>query len=369
MQVCPRTILFKMPTVERPQYVQKLLDILGSPSNVIIKMTTYRSRWIPSEVYKNPKCLEKKLAWVICVDAKKTDGGYGAQGFIPIREVEIVKAVRDGDNLILWLETHDYLWCDDHEKFRKELESKIPKLPPNEKSYIVCDISINTVKIVDSSEDSKVNEAWKRIVDALGSFDVYRNAIFYRIIGISKDSSYLKTEDSGNVDDPQRFYRLTVNETYKLQIYYSFPERQFEHCPQYIKISANEWIRIYDECKINDRVGSLNVLMKPSQTSDPYPYNNSISLHASIESSPLIGPLLKLPLIFMNERWRSRFRHNLGKIVCGILFLMFFFVGQILPIKYETIWGVPTSIIGPAFSTLMLLLISRVFADLFGKGT
>jgi len=368
MEASPRTILFKTPTVERPQYTQKILDILGSPSNVTIKMTTYRSRWIPSKVYENPKYLEKKLAWVICVDIR-TDADYRVQRFIPVREVEIVKAVRDGDNLILWLETQNYISCPDYEKLREELEKKIKTLPPAENSYIACDVQISSVKVIDSSEESKVNEDWKEIVDALGSMDVFRNAIFYRVIGISKGSSYLKTEDSGNVDEPQKFYRLTVNETYKLQIYYSLPERQFEHCPQYIEISANEWARIYDECKINDRGGSLSVLMKPSQTSDQYPYKNTISLNASIKPGQLIGPSLRLPLIFVKERRLARFRHNLGKIVYSILFLFLFFFGQILPSMYETVYGVPSSIIGPALSTLAITLISLVFADIFGKGT
>jgi hypothetical protein len=362
-----------MPTVERPQYVQKLLEILGSPSNVIIKLTTYRREWIPDEVYEEPEQLKGKEAWVVCVDTKRSGGNYTVQGFIPVREVKIVKVKKDSDNLVLWLETHEYLRCDNYQEFSSELTSKIQSkkqdLPPARKSYIVQDIAISTVKVVDSNEDAEVNEAWKRIINSVSSIDTYRNAVFYRILGISKDSSYLKTENSQETDegDPQNFYQLTVNETYKLQIHYFFPERQFEHCPQYIKISANGWVRVYGECKMNDRVGDSTVLLKPIKTSDQHPYEHIINLSLSVESGQLFAPQIRLPIIFVKEKRRTTLRRNARVIGSSGLFLAIFFVGQILPSIYQNIYNIPTSVIGPALSTLAITLVSLVFADIWKR--
>jgi hypothetical protein len=353
-----------MPTAERPQYAQKLLEILGSPSNIVIKMTTYRKKWIPTEVWDNPGSLKGKLAWVICVNAKKTNGRYKVQGFIPIRQVKILIAKKDGDNLILYLETQNYLSCDDYTKFYEELNEEITNkskhLPPDEKSFIACDISIKSVNVVDSSEDDRVNEVWNRIVDSLSSIDVYSNTIFYRIIGISKDSSYLKAEDGVKQDEPQKFYRLRVNEIYKLQVHYLLPVRQFDYCPQYIKISANEWIKIYDECKVDNRVDNLSIRMKPLRTSDEYPYKNTISLNMSIESSQLSGPPLRLPVIFMKEKLHI-FKQIKGVLV-GIMLGITFFVGETLPHICEDICGFPTSIIGKVLSTLAITLMPPIIA-------
>jgi len=372
MEVPAREILFKMPTVERPQYTQKLLEILGSPSNIIIKMTTYRKKWIPSKVYDKPDCLKEKLAWVICVDARKIDKDYVVLRFIPVRQVRIVRALIDGDNLVLWLETLDYLSCDDYEKPLKELKDHLELLPPAEQSYIACEVPTSvlpSVKIVDSSEDSEVNEAWRKIVDALGSTEVYRYAVFYRIVGVSKDSAYLKTEKGDDEYEPKKCYRLKVNETYKLQIYYSLPEKQFELCPQDIRISPNEWTRVYDEFKINDRVGSLGITVKTLPTPDEYPYKQTTSFKVSLESSQLIAPMLKIPVMFVRERFLDRFKRNFGLIVSAIVLGEFFWCGTILSDVRETLFGISSSTIGHGMSALTIMALPILLAKLLRKGT
>jgi len=366
-----KEILFKMPTAERPQYTQKLLEILASPSNIIVKMTTYRKKWIPAKTYTAPESLEGKLAWVVCVDAKKIDKEYVAQRFMPIRQVRIAKALVDGDNLVLWLETQEYLSCDDYDKFAEELKDNLESLPPAEQSYIAFDVptsALPSVKIVDSSEYSRVNEAWKKIVDSLGSMEVYRNAVFYRIVGVSKDSIYLETEKAGDKHKPKKYYRLKVNETYRLQIDYSLPDKQFELCPQEIRVSANEWMKIYNEFKIDDRVGSLSVAVKTLPTSDEYPYKQTTSLRVSLENRQLIAPLVSILVMFAREGFLGRFRRNFELIIWAIVLGGFFWCGTILSDAHAAVFGIPASTIGNGLSALTIMALPMVLAKLLRKG-
>lgn len=332
-----RHVLFKMPTPERPQYKEKLLEILASPPNMIIEMGTYRRKWIPPELYNNPTSSHDKLAWVICIDQHKTREG-GLEGdlehkFIPVREVRVVKAKTEGENLLLWLETKGYLFCDDYGKFKQELIRKISLLPPGEGRFIALDVDVSDIAstmVLDPAQYDTTNECWRKIADGFANMAVYSNAIFYRVVGISKNKSYLEMHDGLAPDDPIRFYQVRTNETYNLEVYYWLPEKQFDLCPQDLMVSADGWLRIYDECTMKDRVGRLRIPLR-AVTADPFPYEHSIGLTVALRPDQLIGPSIKVPIRFLPEGWRRRLRRSLMQIVLLFILGAFFFLGLTLP--------------------------------------
>ena len=326
-------VLFKMPTLKRPQYKHKLLEILASPPNMIVEMGTYRRKWIPSELYDKPASSNDKLAWVICVDEHETEERGLEYKFIPVREVRVVKAKTEGENLLLWLETKGYLFCDDYERFKEELTQKISFLPPSEGRFIALDVDVSqmaSIHVVDPNQHDATNECWRKITDAFANMAVYSNAIFYRVVGVLENRSYLETCDVLSPDDPTRFYQVRTSETYNLEVYYSLPEKQFDLCPQDLMVSADGWLKIYDECTMKDRVGRLKIPIR-AETSDPYPYEHSIGLAIAVQSDQLIGPSVKLPIRFLPERLCRRLRRSLTQVVLMSILAVLFFLGLTLP--------------------------------------
>ncbi|MGF3522897.1 MAG: hypothetical protein ACQXXJ_07355, partial [Candidatus Bathyarchaeia archaeon] len=148
------------------------------------------------------------------------------------------------------------------------------------------------------------------------------------------------------------------------------PEKQFEFCPQLIKISSeNEWIKFYGGSKIADRVGNININLKPLKVSDPYPYEHAIGLDVSIDSTKLVFPKIGLRVIFRKENVQAQIRRNIRMILWSIIYILLFAVGEILAGYYPPIngvsptWqGIPISIISSIFSTLAIALIPTAMA-------
>jgi hypothetical protein len=359
-----------MPTLDRPQYIQKIMDILGAPPKLILKLTTYRKKWVPLDIYDQPESLVDELAWVVCVAARKAKSAFVVEKFIPIREVKIVKAERSDGTLILWLEMHNYLKCSDYQKFRQELENTGKPLPAAENSYIMSDVSVSSVDVVSSQNEEMENNAWKTTVDSIGSMEAFRNSVFYRLLGISEEATYVDPKSSIEYEEPYSYYKLVVNKTYQLKIHYHLPEAQFEFCPQVVKTtSSNEWIKFYDESKINDRVGNSSVHLKPSQVADQHPYNHPIGIDIFIESSQLFAPRIRILTIFAKETVLAKVKRNVGAICCSAAFIVLFFVGQLLTGVYPEVngvsplWaGIPIPMIGAALSTFAITLVPIALA-------
>jgi hypothetical protein len=358
-----------MPTDKRPKYKEKLLEISASPPNMIIKMGTYRRQWVPTELFDNPSSSHDKLAWVICIDQHKATersmGGDLEHRFIPVREVRVVKAKTEGENLLLWLETKGYLCCDDYDKCKQELIRKIPSLPPGERRFIALDVDVSdiaSIKVLDAAQYDTTNECWRKLAGGFANMAVYSDAIFYRIVGISKNKSYLEMRDGLGPDDPIRFYQVTANETHYLEVYYWLPEAQFDLCPQDLMVSADGWLKIYDQCTMDDRIGTLRIPLRAT-TADPFPYEQSIGLTVALRPGQLTGPSIKLPIRFLPERLRRRLRRGLKRIALFIILAASFFFGLTLQ---EWLPGTGPYY-GAAISTIAVVLIPLLVQRVLAK--
>jgi hypothetical protein len=353
-----RVILFKMPAADRVIYVQKLLDIVGSPANLVIQLTTYRSKWVPPEVFDTPGNIEGKLAWIVCVDLQKLPNETKAK-FIPIREVKIIKAKKNKDHLMLWLELHNYLKCRDYEAFRKELEGSKKPIPPSEKGFILPDIEINSVDVIGSENLEQENSAWEEMVTVLGSMEVFRNAVFYRISSIFDKKHDLSQQNAMKNDAPFSYYQMIANKEYYLKGHYCLPDKQFEFCPQEIKISSeNDWIKFYGDRKIIDRTGDLNICLKPLNVLDPHPYLDNISLIVSLESTKLLSPKIDLKILLKKESIKRKIRKNAGMIIWSATFISLFIAGEVLAAYYPPINGVSPTWEGISISTISSALLT-----------
>lgn len=344
MQDDSRLLLFKMPTAERLGYRAKLLEILACPPNMIVEMGTYRRKWIPSEVYDDPASLNNKLAWVICIDQVMKEKEVVGYKFIPVREVKVVEAKTEGENLILWLETRGFLRCDDHDKFKEEFVDKIPSPPPGEGRFITLDVDIRGVtcaSVVDLAEQNATNECWRKTAERFANMQVCLNAFFYRIVGIAEreeKTSYLDTSEETGSDGPSRSYRIRTDKVYNLDIYYWLPQREFDLCPQDLEVSTAGWLRVYDECIMKDRIGTLKIPIKAS-TDDQYPYDYPIGISIAAKSDVLVGPSVKLPVRLLREGLWTKLRRNGVRIILLMLLATLFYAGvaDVFPTTYGSI--------------------------------
>lgn len=356
-----RLLLFKMPTSERLGYRAKLLEILASPPNMIVEMGTYRRRWIPSEVYDHPGSLNNKLAWVICIDQLMKEKEVVGHRFIPVREVKVVQAKTEGENLLLWLETRGFLRCDDHDKFKEEFVDKIPSPPPGEGRFIALDIDIHGVtcaSVVDPVQHDATNECWRKIAEGFANMQVCLNAFFYRVVGISerkKKAPYLETSEETSSDGPSRSYQIKTDKIYNLDIYYWLPQRQFDLCPQDLTVSTGGWLKVYDECTMKDRIGTMRVPIK-ALTDDQYPYECPVGVSIAAKSDEVVGPSVKLPIRLLREGWWTKLRRNGLRIILLLLLAALFYVGltDILPKTYGTLASTFSVVMIPVLTQLLL---------------
>jgi len=263
------------------------------------------------------------------VQGSKTDDKITAENFIPIREVRIASAKMSGDNLVLWVETGRYLSCDDYQAFQDELRNKVKVLPPNKHSFVAQDVpELRSAKPVDTTKCGDDIEAWNTIVAAVADLEVYRNAVFYRVLGIKKDESYIITNERKASDEPQRVYTLTANETYELQIHYSLPPKQFDLCNTNVEISGHDWFTVFGDCSIQDRVGNCSLPLKSRLPFEEYPKDKTVNLPVSVSTSNVIGPHVNLPILIINEKWYRKVGRKKGSLFSLIVAGSVFFISQ-----------------------------------------
>ncbi len=137
MPVEELVLLFKSPA---GIYGKALLAILGLPNSTRYSVTTYEEKWVPSDIFKQPKALEGKKSILVCADiGDRNDKPQALNAVYPVRELKIVRSGHLGKALELIVETGGYIECRDYAAYLTELKKSASTLPPEEHGYIAID--------------------------------------------------------------------------------------------------------------------------------------------------------------------------------------------------------------------------------------
>ena len=266
-----KILLFKMPA-GRDTYANKLLEILSAPIGNIVMLTTYRRRWIPEEIFNNPRQLEGNKAWFICVDAEKHEVDnkkhFDVKRFIPIREVEITRIEKIKDDINIFVKTGGYIKFNPEEldSLKTELEKKFSKenLPPNERSYIQTGIDLNFKGMSVAADENEIRDAWMNIVDVLSETSQYADIPFYRIVGL-KDSEGKDVRLKQAPDGKQAMYELVRNREYRLIVECRFPAKAYDRAPVTLDIHHDSSLHISSDLTFSSRIEQKECTIVPEK--------------------------------------------------------------------------------------------------------
>ena len=353
-------------------YKETLLKAFCWDTNVCIKLTSYRSTWVPEDILNDPSKIEDKKAIFVFVDSRKPNIGeeQQLQFLYPIREVEIKNAVVRGDFLDLYLKPLGYLKCSDYQKYTLSLKEDLEILPPSEKSYIQFD----RLRSLSSSESVDENtETWQKLVGTLVNTEPFKKTGFYRIIAIKTsdqktvgliDYTFEKRTNSKDIVLP--VYSLIENHEYTLELEYNLPRHNEDGCGRIeLKIEAPSWLHLNrDELDLFERDAAhkveIKVVGRPISSKPEY-----IRIRPQKPEDTFYGniPTVEIPVSMKND-WISRLSGFLKSKYQQLILLLSFMV--VYFVLHSNFLSLPPAVVALA-DLIVITIIAALVQSLLKK--
>jgi len=366
-----RVILFKSPASDA--YAQALLTAIGLPPNSRLKLTTYRSIWIPRDISEHPEKLNDKKALLVCADV---DGNPPAlQALYPLREVTIVRSRMLGQQLELVIETGGYVQCSDYIDYLSELRKSQPTLPPDEHSFIAID-RLRALKVVSNEESI---QAWQQLVETLVGVKALRRAGFFCLTHLrhAKDAKILnpQTPEKDDLEPTSRSYVLEEDSKYTIQLLSLFPRHTERDGLGFLNLDITypKWIRGEESVEIFGYSQEYQIQFV-TRTKSEESFPTSIVVRPS-EGTQSKAPKLELPLQLKSSR-EARIIRQIRQsgpmlIVVALTAFVYFYAQLMQSLKIlPDVQGITTPSAeqtGAILSTIMLTVLTALFARLMAS--
>jgi hypothetical protein len=372
-----RVLLFKSPTSE--PYAQALLTAIALPSGARFQLTTYRSQWVPSDVFRQPEQLQGKKAILVCVDTVKEPPSI--TGAYPLRELRIVRSRQLGDQLELIVEMQGFVSCPDYKGYLADLKSAHALLPPNEHSFIAHD-NLRNLRVIPPEDAQESLSTWQNHTRALANLSSLEKAVFFWVSGI-KDEKERKTipptiTKPDHADARSCVWVLQENSAYHIELNSSLPRHTEKDHPGYLALQLQypKYADGLDSVEIRGSLQTQDIdLFTTRAPSQQYPKRMSIEPRdPTYKKAPSVtmhfelakAPVKTLARRFVRERWATL-------VSTAILGLAYLYGQLVISSKayptFAQFLAFPADVAGAVLTTIALLLLTYVVATTIGAKT
>ena len=366
-----RVILFKSPASDA--YAQALLTAIGLPPLSRLKLTTYRSIWIPHEISEHPDRLNGKKALLVCANVD----GETLRGLYPLREVTIVRSRMLGEQLELVIETGGFVKCSDYGKYLSDLEQSQLTLPPHLHSYIAFD-RLRDLTVVSIDNIGESIRAWQKLAETLAGANGLQRAGFFCITQITqvKDGKILNPQipEKDDLEPTSCSHLLDENSKYTIKLLSSFPRHTERDGLSLLNLDIKypKWVIGQESVEIYGYSQEYSIPFH-TKTENRESFPTSIIIRPS-EPAQSKAPKLELPVQL--KRSRSVVIKQIGRIglmLIGVaLIASLYFYGQLMQSlkAYPDLQTIITSspeTIGAILSTITLTVLTALFSRILAK--
>lgn len=369
-----RVLLFKSPVSD--PYAQALLTVIGLPSGVRFKLTTYRSIWVPPEIFEQCEKLEGKKAILVCVDTVKEPASI--KGAYPLRELTIVHSRQLGQQLALLVEIGGFVVCPDYAAYLAELQKSHQLLPPNEHSFIAYD-KLRNLTVIPPEDINRSLSAWQNSIKVLVEVQGLQRAGFFHVTGVKRepdekavDLCALKKDD---LDAASCTYQLTENSRYRIELFSMLPRHSEREGLGYLELQVQypNWAEGQTSLEISGYAQPYSIKFRTIAV-PPGSYPNSVAIKPedpTFKRAPAVELYFNLMRAPLKVRAREFIRQRGPRLVLAVLAALAYLYGQLTQSMkayptFKTLLTLSPELAGAFTSTVALVVLTYMVSLVMG---